>query len=61
MASARELTETLLHRLESRLSHPEARYAVLLNNLGSVPVLEMSLLADEVMRSSLARQIDLAS
>ena len=59
MASARELTETLLHRLESRLPNPEARYAVLLNNLGSVPVLEMSLLAGEVMRSSFARQIDL--
>ena len=59
MASARELTETLLHRLESRLPNPEARYAVLLNNLGSVPVLEMSLLAGEIMRSALARQIDL--
>ncbi|MDP9291579.1 MAG: dihydroxyacetone kinase subunit DhaK [Verrucomicrobiota bacterium] len=59
MASARELMETTLARLKNSLPNPEARYALLLNNLGAVPAIEMSLLAGEIMHSSLARQIDL--
>ncbi|TGU52175.1 dihydroxyacetone kinase, partial [Mesorhizobium sp. M00.F.Ca.ET.186.01.1.1] len=38
---------------------PKATYALLINNLGSVPPLEMSLVANAVLASPLARAVTL--
>jgi dihydroxyacetone kinase len=48
------MAERLLARLE-----PQASYALLINNLGSVPPLEMSLVANAVLSSPLAASVKL--
>ena len=48
----------MVERLAPSLA-PGAYYALLLNNLGAVPPLEMSMIADSVMCSKLGRQVKL--
>lgn len=56
--SADRLVAIMLERLAARLD-PASDYALLINNLGSVPPLEMSLLANAVLVSPLARTVTL--
>ena len=56
--SATELVSIMAGRLAVHLD-PGARYAVLINNLGAVPSLEMTLIANAVLNSALAAQIEL--
>lgn len=56
--SADRLVAVMLERLAARLD-PEADYALLINNLGAAPPLEMSLLANAVLVSPLARTVTL--
>jgi len=56
--SADTLVSTMAGRLGGHLD-PAARYAVLINNLGAVPPLEMTLIANTVLSSALAKQIEL--
>ncbi|WP_029006103.1 dihydroxyacetone kinase subunit DhaK [Azorhizobium doebereinerae] len=55
---ASAIVATLAERLSARLQ-AGAPYAVLINNLGAVPPLEMSLIAEAVLTSSLAAQVKL--
>jgi dihydroxyacetone kinase len=55
---AASLVATMAERLSAKLS-VDADYALLINNLGAVPPLEMSLLAHVVLGSSLASRIKL--
>lgn len=56
--SADRLVAIMLERLAARLD-PASDYALLINNLGAVPPLEMSLLANAVLVSPLARTVTL--
>ncbi|RVD51908.1 DAK2 domain-containing protein, partial [Mesorhizobium sp. M7A.F.Ca.ET.027.03.2.1] len=56
--SADRLVAIMVERLAARLD-PEATYALLINNLGSVPPLEMSVVANAVLASPLAKTIKL--
>ncbi|MBA1139790.1 dihydroxyacetone kinase subunit DhaK [Mesorhizobium neociceri] len=57
--SADKLVAIMAERLAARLD-PEASHALLINNLGSVPPLEMSLVANAVLASPLAKTVKLA-
>ena len=59
ISSAREAVEIVIGRLEEKLQHSDEPIAVLINNLGSVTSLEMAVIANEVLSSSLAKKIDL--
>ncbi|WP_214472425.1 dihydroxyacetone kinase subunit DhaK [Mesorhizobium sp. dw_380] len=56
--SANRLVAIMAERLAVRLD-PKASYALLINNLGSVPPLEMSVIANAVLASPLAKAIKL--
>lgn len=58
ISSGHEAVNVLLERLAPKL-HPEQEYCVLINNLGSVTPLEMSILTNELLNSSIASQIKL--
>lgn len=57
--SADKLVAIMTERLAARLD-PNASHALLINNLGSVPPLEMSLVANAVLASPLAKTVKLA-
>ncbi|MFB9979042.1 dihydroxyacetone kinase subunit DhaK [Mesorhizobium kowhaii] len=56
--SADRLVAIMVERLSARLD-PAGSYALLINNLGSVPPLEMSLVANAVLASPLAKTVKL--
>ncbi|MGV8935567.1 MAG: dihydroxyacetone kinase subunit DhaK [Allorhizobium sp.] len=56
LQEAASIVATMAERLAATLS-PGAEYALLINNLGAVPPLEMSLIADVVLRSTLAERV----
>lgn len=56
--SADRLVAIMAERLSGRLD-PKAAYALLINNLGSVPPLEMSLIANAVLASPFAKAVKL--
>ena len=58
LQSATKLVAIMAERLAARLD-PSGRYALLINNLGSVPPLEMSLIANAVLASPLAKAVTL--
>ncbi len=58
MQSADALIATMTERLAARLT-AGAAHALLINNLGAVPPLEMSLIADAVLASPLAEHVKL--
>jgi len=57
--SASKLVAIMAERLAARLD-PGSQHALLINNLGSVPPLEMSLVANAVLSSPLAKTVTLA-
>ncbi|TGP51043.1 DAK2 domain-containing protein [bacterium M00.F.Ca.ET.159.01.1.1] len=59
LQSAGALVAIMAERLAARLD-TGSRYALLINNLGSVPPVEMSLIANAVLSSSLAKTVALA-
>jgi len=58
LQSAARLVAIMSERLAAKLD-PDSRYALLINNLGSVPPLEMSLIANAVLSSPLAKTVTL--
>ncbi|TPK97127.1 MULTISPECIES: dihydroxyacetone kinase subunit DhaK [unclassified Mesorhizobium] len=58
LQSAGKLVAVMAERLAARLD-PGGHYALLINNLGSVPPLEMSLIANAVLASPLAKAVAL--
>ncbi|WP_292292454.1 dihydroxyacetone kinase subunit DhaK, partial [Mesorhizobium sp.] len=58
LQSASSLVAIMAERLAARLD-AGSRYALLINNLGSVPPLEMSLIANAVLASPLAKAVTL--
>ncbi|CDX41788.1 Dihydroxyacetone kinase [Mesorhizobium plurifarium] len=58
LQSASAFVAIMAERLAARLD-PHSRYALLVNNLGSVPPLEMALIANAVLSSSLAKAVAL--
>ncbi|TIV14988.1 MAG: dihydroxyacetone kinase subunit DhaK, partial [Mesorhizobium sp.] len=58
LEAASKLVAIMAERLAARLD-PHSRYALLINNLGSVPPLEMSLIANAVLSSSLEKAVAL--
>ncbi|TPI20595.1 dihydroxyacetone kinase subunit DhaK [Mesorhizobium sp. B4-1-1] len=58
LQSAGKLVAVMAERLSARLD-PAAHYALLINNLGSVPPLEMALIANAVLASPLAKAVTL--
>ena len=58
MQSASDLVEMLLEQLESSLPADNQRYAILVNNLGAVPPMEMSLIVNELMGSPIMDRVD---
>ncbi|RRI01177.1 DAK2 domain-containing protein [Mesorhizobium tamadayense] len=58
LQSAGKLVAIMAERLAARLD-PGSRYALLINNLGSVPPLEMSLIANAALASPLAKAVTL--
>ncbi|CAN7195365.1 dihydroxyacetone kinase subunit DhaK [Mesorhizobium amorphae] len=56
--SAEKLVAIMVERIAARLD-PAADYALLINNLGSVPPLEMALVANAVLASPLASRVTL--
>jgi dihydroxyacetone kinase len=59
LGTLRHLVTLMAERLDAALPGNQARYGLLLNNLGSVPPLEMSLVAHELLRTPLAERVDL--
>ncbi|MCA9682957.1 MAG: dihydroxyacetone kinase subunit DhaK, partial [Myxococcales bacterium] len=53
------MSERLLAALPAASDSEPGGYAMLINNLGAVPVIEMALIANEVLRSPLAAKIEL--
>ncbi|MDX8477156.1 dihydroxyacetone kinase subunit DhaK [Mesorhizobium sp. VK24D] len=58
LEAASKLVAIMAERLAARID-PHSHYALLINNLGSVPPLEMSLIANTVLSSSLAKAVTL--
>ncbi|CDX57327.1 Dihydroxyacetone kinase [Mesorhizobium plurifarium] len=58
LEAASKLVAIMAERLAARLD-PHSRYALLINNLGSVPPLEMALIANAALSSSLAKAVAL--
>jgi dihydroxyacetone kinase len=59
LSSVRTLVSLLVERLQPTLPDDEGHYAALINNLGAVPTIEMSVIAHELLRSTLADRIEL--
>ncbi|WP_087002167.1 dihydroxyacetone kinase subunit DhaK [Rhizobium sullae] len=53
-----DLVATMAERLAAKVNH-SASYALLINNLGAVPPLEMGVIANAVLSSSLSRRVKL--
>lgn len=58
MQSASKLVGVLLEQLERSLPADNLRYAVMINNLGAVPPMEMNLIVNELMGSSMMDRVD---
>lgn len=58
LQQAAAIVETMVQRLDGMMQ-PGRRHALLINNLGAVPPLEMGLIAKAVLASSLADRVDL--
>jgi len=58
MQPASQLVGMLLEQLENSLPPENLRYAVMVNNLGAVPPMEMNLIVNELMGSSLMDRVD---
>jgi len=54
-----ELVARMTDQLSAALPTDSGPYAALINNLGAVPVIEMAVIADEILRSRLGQQIEL--
>ena len=59
LQSVREIVALMSARLEATLADEDRPCAALLNNLGAVPSIEMSVIAHELLRSSLGPRIEL--
>lgn len=59
LGEVRALVSLMAERLLAALPKEDARYGLLLNNLGSVPPLEMSLIVHELMRTPLFARVEL--
>jgi dihydroxyacetone kinase len=59
LAAVHSIVALMAERLSATLRDPQARYAALINNLGAVPTIEMSVITHELLRSSLADRIEL--
>lgn len=57
-ASATKLMRTACGRLEKAIGRSANRYALMINNLGAVPPLEMAILADAFTKMKLAERVD---
>lgn len=58
MQSASELVSLLAKQLSESLPDDEARYGLMVNNLGAVPPMEMSLIVNELMATPLMERVD---
>ena len=58
-STVRSLVTLMAERLSAALPKDDSQYALLLNNLGSVPPLEMSGIAHELMRTPLGQRVEL--
>lgn len=58
MQSATELVAMLAKQLASNLPETETRYGLMVNNLGAVPPMEMSLIVNELMSTPLMDRVD---
>ena len=58
MQSASHLVGMLLEQLERSFPANDHRYAILINNLGAVPPMEMNLIVNEVMGSPIMDRVD---
>jgi dihydroxyacetone kinase len=59
LQSVRSIVALMVERLAAALPVGEHRYAVLINDLGAVPPIEMSVIAHELLASPLADRIEL--
>ena len=59
LAAVSAIVATMAGRLAATLPPGEADHALILNNLGSVPPIEMGVVAREVLRSALGRRVRL--
>ena len=59
MQEVRSIVELMAERLQTALGEGTAGCAALVNNLGSVPPIEMTVIAHELLRSSLAPRIEI--
>lgn len=59
LASVRAVVALLTARLGASLPEGDARYAALINNLGAVPSIEMSVITHEILHSQLRDRIEL--
>lgn len=59
LESVRAIVELMTERLLASLPDPRRRHAALLNNLGAVPTIEMSVITHELLRSRLGGCIEL--
>jgi len=58
-AAADELMRVACDKIEKAIGHSSARYALILNNLGSVPPIEMQILASSFSHTGLSETVDL--
>lgn len=59
LPSVQALVALMVERLEASLPQGDHQYAALINNLGAVPAIEMSVIAHELLRSPLKEQLAL--
>jgi triose/dihydroxyacetone kinase / FAD-AMP lyase (cyclizing) len=59
LASVQAIVALMAARLGAALPESDGRYAALINNLGAVPTIEMSVITHEIFRSQLADRIEL--
>ncbi len=57
-AAAAHLMEVACSKVEQAIGQSDRRYALILNNLGSVPPIEMQILAYSLLETSLAERVD---
>ncbi len=58
-AAAAQLMEVACTKVEQAIGQIDRRYALILNNLGSVPPIEMQILAYSMLKTSLAEKVDI--
>lgn len=59
LEEVRSIVGTVVERLQNALPSGDGHYAALLNNLGAVPAIEMSVIAYEILSSDLGRRVEL--